>query len=143
MTPLRRAPIERWWLTAAGGAGLVAAALASFTSPFTEGAEVITAVPLAVGLFAVILRLRSDRYAAGGMVPEEGAAPDSPRRRWALGWPVLVAAVAGWELYCYVSSPRSAHPTLSVLIDLLDGTPTGKFVAFLLWLILGWVLVGR
>ncbi len=52
----------------------------------------------------------------------------------------LVAAV-GWELFCFFSVPRSSHPTLSSLLDILDSTRAGKTVGFAAWLALGWFVV--
>jgi hypothetical protein len=120
--------------------GLAAAVLASFTSPFTLGAEGITALALSAGLAALVLRLRSVRRSRGTDRSENEVVPPEPLNRWALVWLGLVVATVGWELYCYVNTPRSAHPTMSGLIDMLDARPIGKFVAFSLWLALGWVL---
>ena len=55
----------------------------------------------------------------------------------------LALAALGWELTCYLRSPRAAYPTFSSLLDSLTVHPAGKAVAFALWLALGWVLVGR
>jgi hypothetical protein len=121
--------------------GLAAAVLASFTSPFTLGAEAITALPLCAGLAALVLRLRPARRSGGIDRPDHEVAPPEPLHRWALVWLGLVVATVGWELYSYLNTPRSAHPTMSGLIDMLDARPIGKFVAFSLWLALGWVLI--
>jgi hypothetical protein len=121
--------------------GLALAAAASFTRPFTGGADAVTAVPLAVAAVAVATRRRSAGRAgpvgcAGGPTP-----PMAPLSRWWLAWGIMAAAVAGWELACYLSAPRRQHPTLSTLIDLLDSSHAGKVVAFALWLLLGCCLV--
>ena len=121
--------------------GLAAAVLASFTSPFTLGAEAITALPLSVGLAVVVLRLRPARRSRRTDRRDDDVAPPEPLHSWALVWLGLIVVTVGWELYCYLNTPRSAHPTLSGLIDILDARPIGKFVAFSLWLALGWVLV--
>jgi hypothetical protein len=121
--------------------GLAAAVLASFTSPFTLGAEAITALPLCAGLAALVLRLRPARRSGGIDRSDHEIAPPEPLHRWALVWLGLVVATVGWELYSYLNTPRSAHPTMSGLIDMLDARPIGKFVAFSLWLALGWVLI--
>ena len=124
-----------------GLAAAVLTVLASFTSPFTLGAEAITALPLSAGLAVLVLRLRPARRSRRTDRPEHDIAPPEPLHRWALVWLGLVVATVGWELYCYLNTPRSAHPTMSGLIDMLDARPIGKFVAFSLWLALGWVLV--
>jgi len=119
-------------------AGLVDAVVASFTRPFTLGADGVTAVPLAA---AVVVTLR--QYVKGGRTPSPPPAIGEAARlsRWWLGWMGALAAVTAWELYCLASAPRAEHPTLSVLIDMLDSTRVGKMVAFTSWLALGWFLV--
>jgi hypothetical protein len=121
--------------------GLATAIGASFTDPFTLGADIVTAIPVFVGALLLAGRLRSGGGAAVELRSEHAAARLAPLNRWALVWLGLFVAVLGWELYTYLSAPRHAHPTLSALIDMLDATPTGKFVAFSLWLALGWYLV--
>jgi hypothetical protein len=54
---------------------------------------------------------------------------------------VAIVTVTTWELYCFASGPRSAHPTLSTFIDLLDSTRPGKTIGCALWLALGCYLV--
>lgn len=73
---------------------------------------------------------------------DEGDLRHAMSRRWTL-WMAPILAVTGWELYCFVSLPRVAHPTLSSLIDLLDATRPGKIVAVCSWLAVGWFLVTR
>ncbi len=124
------------------GVGLGYALLASFTRPFTWGADVVTAVPLAL---AVVVTARSTT-AVGRRSKEVRPAVEkkqvAPRPgRAGLVWVVPVLAVTAWELYCYANLPRVAHPTLSSLLDMLDATRGGKIVAFASWLVLGWFLV--
>jgi hypothetical protein len=123
------------------GAGVALAA--SFTHPFTVGADVVTAVPLAVVFVVMLVTIpaRRERNESPTRTPTPSSAVrPGADRRW-LWWSAPVLAVTGWEFYCYVSLPRVDHPTLSVLIDMLDGSTVGKFVAFVLWLALGWFLV--
>ncbi len=124
-------------------AGLAYAALVSFTHPFTWAAEVVTAVPLVV-VAAVTLRTRPPTGRRRGDAPTDAGAHRGrgPSRR-VLVWMAPLLAITGWELYCFVSLPRVEHPTLSSLIDLLDATRPGKFVAAVAWLALGWFLVSR
>jgi hypothetical protein len=121
--------------------GLAYAVLASFTHPFTWAANAVTAVPL-VAAVAVALwwARRHDRTDHGATA--DGAEGGRPKRgaAWAL-WSTPVLAVIGWELYCFVNLPRSMHPTVSSLLDMLDSTRGGKIVAFAAWLALGWFLV--
>jgi hypothetical protein len=116
--------------------GPLYAALASFTHPFTVAADVVTAIPL-VGVFALVLvtQRRPARAAA--------STGSAIRSRGVSVWLAALAVLAAWELYCDVHQPRQAHPTLSVLIDLLDRTHIGKTAAFAAWLALGWFLARR
>jgi hypothetical protein len=123
--------------------GVAYALAASFTRPFTGPADVVTSIPLVV---ALVVTLRWSRMARRSEVRHvdgvEAAAP--PRQPW---WWIVpttpIVAVVAWELYCFFSLPRVAHPTLSSLIDILDSTRGGKIVGVALWLGLGWFLVAR
>jgi hypothetical protein len=122
-------------------AGVAYALAASFSHPFTLTADVITAVPLAAVLALTVWsfgRGRADPNVTAGL-----AARHARWSRWSLVWLAGVGAAAAWELYCYANLPREQHPTLSVLIDLLDSTRVGKTVAFGSWLALGWFLAAR
>jgi len=113
------------------GVALGYGALVSFTRPFTWPADLVTAGALAWVAALTLWRLRA------------GAAAAAPRARgWPL-WAALAVAVVGWELFCYVSQPRAAHPTLSTLIDMVDAHRAAKTLAGALWLALGWELALR
>jgi hypothetical protein len=117
-------------------AALTYAGLASFTDPFTVGADVVVALPLASAVVAKAIRSRSPRPRAA----------DRPSRacRWSPGsifWAGLAAVAIGWELFCFTSEPRSAHPTLSSLMDMADATRWGKVLFFAAWMALGCYLV--
>jgi hypothetical protein len=133
---------ERPWLRAIGVLGLGYAVVASFTRRFTWEADVVTAVPLAVAVLVTVRSSRRPGRRSGAEGPGRVATEDAAtwRRRGGL-WAAPLLAVVGWELYCLVNLPRTAHPTLSSLIDMLDGTRVGKTVAFASWLALGWFLV--
>lgn len=118
-------------------AGVIDAVAASTTHPFTLGADLVTAGPLIVVLVVTLLSIGSrDRHDAG----HDTTRSKTKSRRW-LWWLAPLLAVTGWELYCFFSLPRVDHPTLSALIDMLDATAVGKFVAFAAWLAFGWFLV--
>jgi hypothetical protein len=127
---------------AAATAGLAYGVGASFTRPFTGPADVVTAVPLVVVLAIMGWSVHRHRR-AGPHHPGPAAVARTRWSRWSFVWLTLVLAIAAWELYCFVNLPRARHPTLSSLIDVLDSTRTGKVVAFVAWLALGWFLVGR
>jgi hypothetical protein len=54
---------------------------------------------------------------------------------------VLAAAAVAWQLAAYWSSPRAAHPTLSVIADEIMSVRAGRAFVFLCWLAVGGVLV--
>ncbi|HSZ36254.1 MAG TPA: hypothetical protein VK773_04100 [Acidimicrobiales bacterium] len=124
-----------------GGAAVVSAGYAlgaAATTPFTWAADVMTAIPIALVAVLAAVRWplrpdRSDVLAASGR---------SPSRHPYLGWVVLLAFVAGWELVEYLwRGARSAHPTLSSMADAFDAHYAGKAVAFFAWLWLGAAIV--
>jgi hypothetical protein len=117
------------------GCGL--AVWVSFTKPFSSAADLVTAVPLAAMLVVQILLVLQPKRRSGADLP--------PRRVVAfskcLVWITLSVFVVAFELYNYLSAPRSAHPTLSSLSDELSGHHLGKTLLFLAWLALGWLFV--
>jgi hypothetical protein len=114
-------------------AGVVAAYawVAAGLRPFTLSEEVLVAVPALLGLAAAMR--------ASGTMRTESA--DWSWRGSAAIWLGLVVVAAAWELNAYFSSPRSAHPTLSVIADNVMSVHPGRALVFVLWLALGWVLV--
>lgn len=137
----------------AGAVAVVLVGLAvSFTRPFTWWSELAVTIGI-VGVLGVVAAQRWLPHLPGVLVrrqPADLVGPDglldteggSRRMRWA-PWGVALAATVGWELYCYISAPRSAHPTLSVILDSVDATHVGHGLAFVAWLALGWFLVTR
>jgi hypothetical protein len=89
------------------------------------------AIPALVGL-AVAMRTAGTGRTAAADASERGAAAI---------WIGLFVVAAAWELNAYFSSPRSAHPTLSVIADNVMSVQPGRALVFGLWLALGWVLV--
>jgi hypothetical protein len=111
---------------------------AAATTPFTWAANAVTAVPIvAVAVLAVVRwPARPDR---GPAMTCDGR---SPPRHPHLTWLVLLAVIVGWELVEYFwRGSRSAHPTLSSMVDALDAHAIGKAIAFLAWLWLGTAIV--
>jgi hypothetical protein len=104
--------------------------VASGARTFTRPAEVLTFLP---GLAVLVLTLR----------PSAVLRPaDSRAGRWgALPWVAAAAAVIGWELVQLFEQPRHLHPTLSSVTDSLLSTHPSRFIGYLAWLVLGWMLV--
>ncbi|HEY5024362.1 MAG TPA: hypothetical protein VII76_05245 [Acidimicrobiales bacterium] len=141
MRPPHPWALERRGIIVLAGSGLSYAVLASWTRPFTWGADVVTAVPLVIGVavMARVIPIRRGATENGGAGSTIDAGPS-----WVPGfvvWMVPVLAVVGWELYCLSSLPRAAHPTLSALLDIVDSTRVGKTIACASWLVGGWFLV--
>lgn len=131
-------PIDRRQTKAAkvavfGAAVIGYSVLGGLTRPFTPTADAVTAVPLAVVAVAAAVQIRRRPLSSG--------APSAQPIRRVVPWIVIVAAITGWELYCFGSNPRSAYPTLSSLLDQLDSTHLGRSAVFVLWLLLGTYLV--
>lgn len=138
----QRLAAERTWLFAAIAATAFAyVALTSLTRPFTLEADVAIALPVVAAVPAAALRIRAGRRPGSAIRQAGNSKPEPKPDRLSLTWVTMALVIAGWELYSFTSSPRSAHPTLSTLIDLLDSTRIGKFAAIALWLAGGWYLV--
>ena len=129
MTAWRRSPAITvlLWLPA-----VIWAWFASGVRTFTRPAEVLTAIPAAVVL---LLTLRPSAQFAG----------DAKRGgfRWqgVTAWLVVLLDIVGWELAMLFSQPRKSHPTLSSILDSLLSTHPSRFLGYLIWLTLGWLLV--
>jgi hypothetical protein len=106
---------------------------ASGVRTFTHPAEVLTFIPGAAVLLITLL--------PSSRLPEPGVARARYRRWSVLPWVALVAAIVGWELFQLFSQPRSDHPTLSSMLNTLLSTHPSRFLGYLGWLALGWLLV--
>jgi hypothetical protein len=118
-----------------GAVGL--SAWAAVTTPFTSGAEAVTAVALGLVTIEVALRWRRPGLARAG-----DGAPAGHRARW-WPWLALGAALVAWELVCFFLGPRVDHPTVSSLYDSATRWRAVKAALFLGWLSLGAALVRR
>jgi hypothetical protein len=121
---------------AVAAAAIAYAGLLASTSPFTTGADALTA--LALGAAAVVLAVRLSRRSVQ-MAP--AAIGESTGLVSALPWIVLLAVMIGWELFSFFGGPRPAHPTLSTVYDLVSRWPAVKAAIVLAWLVLGWELL--
>jgi len=118
----------RRWRTAALiavvlGYAWAGAGLRSFTWP----AMVSTSLG---GLAVLVLAWQRNACTATTRVSREGL----------VAWTAWLAAATGWELWALSGQPRSTHPTLSSLINIVIETHPGRSVALLAWLALGWWL---
>jgi hypothetical protein len=140
-----RPPI--WAITLALCAAAADSGLAATARPFTWRADFTTGIGLAVvvliglanirGLVIVRLRNRQEEAAAGGPLTTP------PCRRPALAWGTLATAVVIFELINFFVPPRSGHPTISSLLDVLTGHEVLRGALFAAWLGTGWWLWGK
>lgn len=121
--------------------GVGVSVLASVTRPFTDGADATVAAVLAATV--VVLWRQPALTEATPLLARRRLDGTSASWRGALGWVGAIAAATGWELYCLFSSPRSSHPTISSMLDAVDGSHLGRGIAFAAWLALGWYVVTR
>jgi hypothetical protein len=128
------------WLTPAAIAGLAVAAcwswFASGVRTFTRPAEVLTFIP---ALAVLVLTLRPK----GRLSVSVTATVTAARSPWRtlLPWAAAAVAIVGWELSELFSQPRRDHPTLSSITNTLLSTHPSRFLGFLAWLLLGWLMV--
>lgn len=121
-------------LVLSAGYALAAAA----TTPFSREADLLTAIPIAVVAVAAVV-LWPARPDPSAVLDAEGLPP--PRHPYR-GWVVLFAVVVVWEVLEYVwRGSRSAHPTLSSMVDAFHAHSIGKAVAIWAWLWLGAAIV--
>lgn len=99
--------------------------------PFTLPALVVT---LGGGIVAIMFGARlphrpasTERAAAGGIWP----------------WLALAAAAAVWELQSFLQHPRTQHPTLSYLTNIVLDAQGSRMVALVGWLASGVWLARR
>ncbi len=134
--------MNRRWAVAGAVAAVVVCTAAALTTPFTPGADITVAAG-----FALILALPLVRriHTTGAVTVDRTPAPDGARRwgaRWAVVLGPLLAALI-WELVCFAHGDRAAWPTVSSLLDDVDGSPFGRVISCAAWLGLGWALVAR
>jgi len=113
-------------------AGLVAGWWVTSLTPFSAAA---TFAVLGFGVVelagAEVVRRRTGRLRWGG--------GDRPGRAYLI-WVVAIVVLAAWELFSLFSQPRSAHPTISSLVDPVLAHHAVRWLAFAAWAWLGWEL---
>jgi uncharacterized iron-regulated membrane protein len=133
--------------------GIAYSLIAASTTPFTEPANVLTALAILVMVVLAFvwwpLRTRAFRSvpaepapttAAPGTAAPGTAAPGHPYR-W---WLVFVVVFAAWELFNYlVHGTRANHPTFSSITDAIDRFYLLKSLLFLAWMAACWVILRR
>ena len=138
--PSRR---RRRWVPVVGviATGIYAAIIA-YTTPFTVGADVAVAVPIAAAATLLVrsllrpTRTRADhaRGTGGGDTGTLSFANLAP-------WLVVGVALVAWETLMFVGAPRSAHPTASSLYDTAARWHGAKAAIAWVWLAVGWLIV--
>jgi hypothetical protein len=127
--------------TLGGLAAVVAGALyAGFVGTFSRFSWPATIAVVAVGSLVVAIGWQ-------GPLRRRPALTGTARRRSWL-WAVIVVVGGIWELSSLLEQPHLttdsySHPTISALTDpLLVGHP-GRSLVLAIWLLVGWLLVGR
>ena len=128
------------WTAVIGAAvvALVYAFLAASTRPFTVGADIATAVPLAAAVAVLAIRTRFPRSSGPAIHRDQRRRPPVG---WTIGWVATAAVTSAGSSPVTQARPRGDHPTLSSLLDTFDSHRGGKTVVFVLWLALGSYLV--
>ncbi|MQA84820.1 MAG: hypothetical protein GEV03_09400 [Streptosporangiales bacterium] len=78
----------------------------------------------------------------GMLRPQRRRLAPTPRRG-ALAWAILAVGFLGWEGSALVTGSGPSHPSLSLLLDPVLEPHAVRSVAFLGWLLGGWMLVRR
>jgi hypothetical protein len=115
--------------------------LAAAAHTFTTLSEVVVGVGLAalVAVAGVQLVVRPVPNSLARRAPRNASGQNGA---W-WPWVALLVVVAVWEVFCWSTNPRPAHPTLSSLLDLLTAHAAARAVAFAGWIALGGYLVTR
>jgi len=117
---------------------LVYAAAASLTTPLTPIASFAVLVPVVIVLVPVSAwHPRAETRVLRGHLS-----------RTALAWGVVVGLTALWDVLAWVQQPAynvaaPDHPTISLLLDPLTGSPLPRFLLWSAWLYVGFRLARR
>jgi hypothetical protein len=132
--------VSTFVLVALGGGLSVGA---EYTRPFTDGADVVVSVVLVAMVVVLSIHHRIGRsFPLLERRPDREVFTPFSARRW-LPWAFTAIVALGWELGSLFSLPRSAHPTISSMLDAVDGSHLGRGISFAAWLAVGWYLVTR
>jgi uncharacterized membrane protein (GlpM family) len=112
-------------------AAVAYAAYLSGTEPFTWQADVTVAIPIGLVAAGTVISWRA--WERTRIEPVSAAS-------W-LPWAVIGTVAVAWELFNYLTLPRSAHQTLSSLGDHAMSYRPAKAGFVLVWLVAGWALV--
>jgi hypothetical protein len=105
--------------------------LGSRTAPLTVAALVAVLIPV---LMATVWTLAN---------PPSSAAMETDPGTSAFAWSSILLVAVGWELAAWLRQPAynvsvPDDPTLSVLLDSVTETRPGRFIAWTVWLWIGW-----
>jgi hypothetical protein len=133
---------KRWVIAAAIVCVLGLCTAVSFTRPFTDGADIVTALAIIAMVVLQLLAARSTRAQISRGILGDSSIREATFASF-LPWIALSSLVVAFELFNYLSSPRTMHPTLSSLSDELSRSHLGKAALCLVWLALGALLLRR
>jgi len=135
-------------LSLPAGIGIALAVVGGFTTAFTTGSEVVTAMAIAAFVAASLVVTRRRPIAGRAPEPAGGERTELAKRapspgRGVLIWVVAAGVAIAFELSNYFLSPRYAHPTVSYFLSSAAGHQWSRGILFAAWLTLGGYLVGR
>jgi hypothetical protein len=128
------------WVFLPVAVALVYSWILAGTTPFTSAANVLTALPIAVGAVAAVVVVR--RRSAGRTATIAADRRPGTTRGWWV-WLVLIGLIVAWELVMLFGMPRSSHPTLSSVLESIARWHSTKALLVAAWLALGAFLVTR
>jgi len=105
--------------------------------PFSRGA--FLALVVAVGVLIVSAEVRRAHAVIGP--PATATGPVPRLRSAAVVWSALCVAVVAWELIALGSLPRSAHPTISSLVESAEQYHIVRLGLYAAWVWFGWTMV--
>jgi hypothetical protein len=105
--------------------------------PFSRGA--FLALVVAVGVLIACAEVRRARAAVESTATATGRAPRV--RTAVVVWSALTVAVVAWELIALRSLPRSAHPTISSLVESAEQYHLARVGLYAAWVWFGWTMV--
>lgn len=104
--------------------------------PFSKGA--FRALVVAVVVLIVVATVR--RIRVGPRLPDARTREAPGFRAAVVVWTVVAIAVVAWELIALRSLPRSAHPTISSMVEGSEHHHLARLALYAVWVWLGWTL---
>jgi len=128
--------LRRLQILAASSATLVYGWWFTDRQPFSANALIDFLISVGVLIAVAVAR----RQRSAPRTPDRPTREASRFRAAVVVWSAVGAVVVGWELIAFRSLPRSAHPTISSLIESSEQYHVARLGLFAVWIALGWTL---